>query len=220
MKWSETSKKYILFSAGTFFIFSLVFAEFAYKLIKDELVYFDQWIIDKVLMIVSPKLTIIMSFFTSLGSSKTLLAFLFIAIVAMLLYKKNWEAIFLLFGTAGGLVLNEILKSIFQRQRPTLHRLIEVNGYSFPSGHSMSSFIFYGMVCIFLFTFLSSRAIKAIFFFITVFLILMIGLSRIYLGVHYPSDVIAGFAAGGAWLAVCIMGWMIITGSWRAFEKE
>ncbi|KAB2333180.1 phosphatase PAP2 family protein [Cytobacillus depressus] len=196
----------MIFSVVILLLFSFVFANFAEELIEAKLYHFDQMIIDQVLLWVNPNLTLMMKFFTFLGSTKALIVLLLIVAGLMIWNKKRWEAIFLLIGTAGGAIFNEILKEIFHRERPTLHRLIEVKGYSFPSGHSMVSFIFYGMVCMFFIMFLESRAIKAVVFLITVFVIFMIGLSRIYLGVHYPSDVLAGFAAGGAWLIICLMG--------------
>ncbi|HEX6922907.1 MAG TPA: phosphatase PAP2 family protein, partial [Bacillales bacterium] len=99
---------------------------------------------------------------------------------------------------------------IFQRQRPEIHRLIEVTGYSFPSGHAMGSFVFYGMLGYFFILFLKSEYLKAGSTLLMAGLIFMIGFSRVYLGVHYPSDVLAGFAAGGAWLTICIIGLKVV----------
>lgn len=200
------TKKYLLFSVIILLFSCIIFTNFADELIGDELFKFDQMVIDSVLLLVSPKLTVIMKFFTFLGSSKVVPIILFFSCVLMVFNKKKWEATFLLFGVAGGVLFNELLKEIFHRQRPTLHRIIEENGYSFPSGHSMVSFILYGMLCMFIITFLFNRAMKIIIVGITAFIIFMIGLSRVYLGVHYPSDVLAGFAAGSIWLIICLLG--------------
>ena len=74
----------------------------------------------------------------------------------------------------------------------------------------MISFIFYGMLCMLLIVFLKSRKAKVSMFLIAIFIISAIGISRIYLGVHYPSDVMAGYAAGGAWLTICLMGLKLV----------
>lgn len=116
----------------------------------------------------------------------------------------------------GGMVFNLLLKELFRRERPELHRLIEEGGYSFPSGHSMASFLFYGMVAVFLYLFVVSRLAKLGIVLAAVILIACVGASRIYLGVHYPSDVLAGYAAGGAWLVLCLLGMHLVLERRRA----
>jgi undecaprenyl-diphosphatase len=103
----------------------------------------------------------------------------------------------------GGEILNQLLKLLIHRARPEMI-LIHARGYSFPSGHAMLSVIAYG-----LFTYLlclQNRSWKKRVVLVCgcAILALLIGLSRIYLGVHYFSDVVAGFAAGGLWLSTCI----------------
>src|SRR5699024_1480614 len=105
----------------------------------------------------------------------------------------------------GADLLNAFIKNIYQRVRPEeINHLIEQSGYSFPSGHSMGSIIVFGSFIFLAFRYFKSKTIKrglSIFFSL---LILLIGLSRIYLGVHYLSDVIAGFSLVFAWLALSI----------------
>ena len=153
-----------------------------------------------------------MLFFTFFGSIEALLLLTILSCAFLIWKNKRWEACFLVIGIGCGGIFNFLLKWIFQRERPDLHRLINESGYSFPSGHSMGAFIFYGMLCMLLLTFFPSIKSKVIFILSTSLFIFMIGLSRIYLGVHYPSDVIAGFAAGGAWMCVCLIGLKLILG--------
>jgi membrane-associated phospholipid phosphatase len=154
--------------------------------------------------------TFIMKFFTLLGSTTALISLCVISIILMIWQKKRWETLFLIVAILGGVLFNHLLKWTFHRNRPTVHRLIEETGFSSPSGHSMVSFVFYGMLGMLFFMFLKSKGLKGIVFISGAVVILMIGLSRIYLGVHYPSDVLAGFAAGGAWLTICLMGLKLV----------
>lgn len=105
--------------------------------------------------------------------------------------KKNKFSIVCNLGIAA--ILNIILKSIIQRPRPIGHRLIDESGYSFPSGHSMVSMAFYGYLVYLIVKNVKNKYLRAISSCILLLLILFIGLSRIYLGVHYTSDVIGGF---------------------------
>ena len=93
---------------------------------------------------------------------------------------------------------------IIQRPRPEDFRLIEETGYSFPSGHSMASMAFYGLIIYFAFKYVKNKNAKIIICTILSLLVLLIGISRIYLGVHYASDVIAGFVLSIAYLVVYI----------------
>ena len=90
-------------------------------------------------------------------------------------------------------LLNFILKNILQRPRPTEYRIIDQSGYSFPSGHSMVSMAFYGFLIYLIFKFVQNKKIKYLLISFLTILIILIGISRIYLGVHYTSDVLAGF---------------------------
>lgn len=116
----------------------------------------------------------------------------------------------MLLALGGGMAFNLLLKWLYHRERPSIHRLVEESGYSFPSGHSMAAFLFFGMMAMLLTLFVVSRAAKAVIILAAVVLILLVGISRIYLGVHYPSDVLAGFAAGGVWLVMCLLGLKIV----------
>lgn len=185
-------------------LFTLIFTVLAVRLSGSGLFAFDDRISSWVFKLVSDRMTPVMKGFTFLGSTVGITLFTIIAIGWMIWRKQYWEPLFLVIAVLGGTAFNHVLKAIFHRERPTLHRLIEQSGYSFPSGHSMESFIFYGMICMLLFVFFKNTRTRALLLLLTALIILSIGVSRIYLGVHYPSDVLAGYCAGGAWLIVCL----------------
>lgn len=101
-------------------------------------------------------------------------------------------------------ILNQLLKFVLQRPRPDDYRLIDESGYSFPSGHSMISMAFYGYLIYLIYKSKFNKYVKIILITIFIFLILFIGISRIYLGVHYTSDVIAGILLSISYLIVFI----------------
>lgn len=104
----------------------------------------------------------------------------------------------------GAGVLNLLLKLLFQRARPVIEHLVDQGGFSFPSGHSMGSMICYGGI-LFLFTkVISKKQVRIGLILFGAALILLIGISRIYLGVHFATDVIGGFSAGASWLSFTI----------------
>ena len=101
-------------------------------------------------------------------------------------------------------ILNQLLKRILQRTRPTEYRIIEETGYSFPSGHSMISMAFYGYLIYLIYKYAKNKYIKWISIVLLSILICAIGISRIYLGVHYTSDVLGGFLISISYLIIYI----------------
>ena len=101
-------------------------------------------------------------------------------------------------------ILNQIIKFIMQRPRPTEFRIIEETGYSFPSGHSMVSLAFYGYLIYLIYKSINNKHLKRTLIIILSVLICIIGVSRIYLGVHYTSDVLGGFLISFAYLIIYI----------------
>ena len=101
-------------------------------------------------------------------------------------------------------ILNHIIKFIMQRPRPTEFRIIEETGYSFPSGHSMVSLAFYGYLIYLIYKYINNKHLKRTLIIILSVLICIIGVSRIYLGVHYTSDVLGGFLISFAYLIIYI----------------
>lgn len=170
----------------------------------------------------SPALTKVMEFFTTIGSAKFSIV---IAVAAMIfLYfvlRHRLELIFLGCALGGSAVMNQILKMIFHRERPTVHRLIEETGYSFPSGHTMGAFALYAALAFLLWRHIDSRAGRSILLAGSCMAILMIGVSRVYLGVHYPSDIIGAMMASGFWLGFTIWAYQLYMErrSARTFSK-
>ncbi len=101
----------------------------------------------------------------------------------------------------GALILNQVLKFIVQRPRPDGFRLATESSYSFPSGHSMISMAFYGLLIWMIWKYEKDNILRHVWCCLFAVIIVMVGISRIYLGVHYASDVIAGFCVSFLWLA-------------------
>ncbi|KQL46343.1 hypothetical protein AN963_15385 [Brevibacillus choshinensis] len=207
---SRKTRQYVWFCVLFIVAFVYAFAKLGSEMLEQELSLFDSAVIGWVQSGISPALTSFMLFITFLGSTSALLMVITVAAGLMWWQKKRWEALFLVIALGGGVLFNLVLKWSYHRERPSILRLVEEEGFSFPSGHSMASFILYGMIGILLYLFVVSRAAKVAIVVIVVALILLIGTSRIYLGVHYPSDVLAGYTAGGAWLAICLLGLRLV----------
>lgn len=180
-----------------------IFAELADRLKERELERFDNALIEFIQGMISDRLTFIMKVITYFGSVTWLTIAAIIVSLVLAIYQKKRYAVFILFSSGAGALFNLLLKSIFKRERPDLLPIIVAPGFSFPSGHAMASLIFYGALAIILVKISTPVYLDWIFGGFCALVILLIGISRIYLGVHYPSDVIAGFAAGGAWLTIC-----------------
>lgn len=182
----------------------LLFIKLCEDVIKQELTVFDDNVYNFVARFITPDMTYFMKFLTYCASGPVLISLTIIIFIAL---HKNRKRLYygwlIVINLVASLMLNEIFKVIFHRQRPDILRLIDITGYSFPSGHSMVSICFYGLIAYLLYKNLKTRWKYPIVFLLAI-LILSIGISRIYLGVHYASDVIGGFSAGLAWLAVFI----------------
>lgn len=146
-------------------------------------------------------LTNIFKIITEFGDA-TILITICVTLLVILKNKKIGIAISL--NLASVALLNQILKRIVQRPRPEGFRLIQESGYSFPSGHSMASMAFYGLIIYFVFKYIKNKSIRNMICAVLSLLIILIGVSRIYLGVHYASDVIAGFLVSIAYLIIYI----------------
>jgi undecaprenyl-diphosphatase len=149
----------------------------------------------------NPILDAVMGTLTTLGSTIVVVP-LFVAALVLLIWRRyRREALFLTVSMAGSLVLNQSLKLIFQRPRPQLAWAQVQPEYSFPSGHAMNSIVFYVAVALIAWVIWGRRAgLSATV--LAIVLALLIGTSRIYLGYHYFTDVVAGLLAGAAWLII------------------
>ena len=141
---------------------------------------------------------------TSLGSFTLVLLVTLGAIGYLVIDGKRAAALFVLVAIAGGVVLSEGLKHLFARPRPELvAHLVEVQTASFPSGHAMLSAVTFLTLGALLARIQSRRRLKAYVISVAILLTLLIGASRVYLGVHWPTDVLAGWCAGAAWAMGC-----------------
>ena len=149
--------------------------------------------------LISDFATPIAKFITNFGGA----IFLVIATITLFIVIKNKKiGISILSNVAIVTVLNQLIKRILQRPRPTEYRLIEETGFSFPSGHSMVSMAFYGYLIYLIYKYVKNKYLKWISIVLLSILICSIGISRIYLGVHYTSDVLGGFLISLSYLIV------------------
>ena len=151
--------------------------------------------------LISDFVTPIAKFITNFGGA----IFLSIATVMLFLFIKNKKiGLSIISNIVIITVLNQLLKRILQRPRPTEFRIVEETGYSFPSGHSMVSMAFYGYLIYLIYRYIKNKYVKWTLITLLSILICLIGISRIYLGVHYTSDVLGGFLLSISYLIVYI----------------
>lgn len=181
-----------------------IFLKIGNEILGDEVFSFDITITNFIYSFRSPQMTYVMLFITSLGGA----FFLFILSIITILYiatKRRKDAIIYSIILYTGVILNIIVKQIVQRPRPHHLPLIREDSFSFPSGHAMNSFVFYAAFSYFILRETKNTKIAIVISIVSVLLVLCIGLSRIYLGVHYPSDVVAGYIAGFIWFISAIL---------------
>ena len=151
--------------------------------------------------LISDFATPIAKFITNFGDA----IFLTVLTIILFILIKNKKIGFSIFSNLVTItVLNQLLKRILQRPRPTEFRIIEETGYSFPSGHSMVSMAFYGYLIYLIYKYVKNKYVKWILIALLSILICTIGVSRIYLGVHYTSDVFGGFLVSISYLILFI----------------
>lgn len=150
----------------------------------------DTKVYNFIIKIKSNELTNIVKAITNLGDTFIIISSI---IMCFLLFRKRIYPILITSNILGIVLLNQTLKHIVMRPRPEFLHLVEESGFSFPSGHSMAAFGFYGYFIYLISISKLNKKIKIILNIILSILILLIGLSRVYLGVHYISDIVAGF---------------------------
>ena len=159
----------------------------------------------------------VMHAFTQLGSHVAIGTFAGITAIALWRRKRPHDAWTIVVSTGGAMAINTILKNIFQRQRPVeLARRIKLpKSHSFPSGHSLLSAATYPIVAHHLVE-NHSLPVQGVAHTISAFIILGVGFSRVYFGVHFPSDVLGGFAAGFGWLGLTSLSHTVVDRSEQA----
>jgi len=142
---------------------------------------------------------------TALGTGLVVIVIVAIAATFLSLTRHRYSALLLLVSTGGGIILNNILKLIFNRDRPQVFEwLAHASSSSFPSGHAMSAAIVYATIGYLAARLQRRRWARWLTMFLAFCMIVLICISRLYLGVHYPSDVAAGVVLGLAWAAFCM----------------
>ena len=180
------------------FLFVVVlFAYIADEVVEGETLHRDEKLLLLINHFATPVLNQCMLFITTLGDVTSILLAT-IVIGAYLLRRKKWQALTQLgFGIAGAAILNILLKLLFERQRPQLwDLLIHESTYSFPSGHAMLTSTL-GLTIILLAWHTKWRWWVVG---VVVLYVILVGFSRLYLGVHYPTDILAGWCIGSAWV--------------------
>ena len=197
----------LLISAGCSCLFVAIAAG---VIIGGPLTRFDMWVADALHAHASgaPVLTEAVRVVGAPGSLATL-ALVSVVAAATLLVQRRWSALASwLVAVIGGEALNLLLKDLFARPRPRFERpLVAEASHSFPSGQAMESLVVYGMLAYFVVLILSGSGKRVAVAVGAAVLVILIGFGRAYLGAHYLSDVVGGFAAGGAWLGAVIACW-------------
>lgn len=170
---------------------------------RDPLTVVDVFISDWFRIYATPSFTVKMALVSALASTFAVLS-LCILVATLLLWKRRWYGLLALaLVVPGGLLLNFLLKITFARSRPGWGD-VDLIGYSFPSGHTMTATLFYGLLGVLFVIEVKSWWGRSIAAALALMIICAVGFSRIYLGAHYFSDVVAAVAAGAAWLAICL----------------
>ena len=140
---------------------------------------------------------------TSLGSFSVLGILVVVVFAYLLLVGKQRTGWFMVFAVVGGTIISTVLKALFDRPRPDLTGVAEVFTASFPSGHATVSAVVFLTIGAMLAEATPERRLKLLYIATAILLTVLVGVSRIYLGVHYPTDVLAGWSLGAAWALLC-----------------
>ncbi len=214
------NKLYYQFS-GSCFLLLFAFLGYTAKFYPQWLKPFDVWVIERVATL-RPHFNGFFLWITQFANPLTVVI-LALAILFVLLYGKQYaEALWFSLGVIGiaGL-LNPILKTFFNRTRPDLlPHLVTEHSLSFPSGHATASMILYGSLFLLLPVFVRSKGLRYALQTFLVLIIFTIGFSRIYLGVHFPTDIIGGFSLSLSWLLLTFPIYQEKRFVWRFQSKQ
>lgn len=197
------------------------FFELFDELQDNELGRFDDKITAPIHSLRTPWLTNVLLVITWMGDQ---IAYIIFSILLFIFFYIRYGSLIfplqtsLVLIVAGG--LNRWLKALIERPRPHAEHLVEAGSLSFPSGHAMSSIAFFGFLIYLVWRLISTAWIRWVLTVVLTSLILLIGFSRVYLGVHYPSDILAGYAAGGACLAIFITAFTYVRYRYARKGKE
>jgi undecaprenyl-diphosphatase len=193
----------LLLGLATAIVALIFFGWLADEALEGDARAFDDATRAAVHQLASPLLTLIMRGLSFVGSTIALTVGTIFVVIRFAMQKWTREAKLFALTMIGAGLMNITLKLAFKRPRPVpFFNLTPPESYSFPSGHSLTSAVFFGALAAILTARIKSRRVKAAIWIVSTAMFLLIGLSRIYLGVHYTTDVIAGFAAALIWILV------------------
>lgn len=183
-----------------------LFIELTETLKTETLAAYDTQITDYIISYRTPGLTHYFLFVTNIGDFYGYLIVVGLCVLVSSVVFKRWKyvvqiTLVLILAT----ISNMMLKRFIDRARPGIEHLVSVESLSYPSGHAMSAMAFYGFMIFLFYKFRMNKILKLCAILFLAILILSIGLSRIYLGVHFPSDVLGGFIAGFIWVIFCAL---------------
>lgn len=196
-------------TAGVLLMLSMswIFGKIAYGVTADSIHLVDLQVAHWFHLHARPGLTRFVLALTHLHGIAGILLWTAIFAAYLIRQKKYYWLLSLLLCVPPGMMLNALMKEIFQRARPSFEDpLLTLSTYSFPSGHTAGTTLFYGMLASYLFWHATGAMRRVAIIVLAVMMVALVGVSRIYLGVHYLSDVLAAIAAGCAWLALCLTG--------------
>ncbi len=192
------------------------FGWLAEEMHENETIQFDTAVRNAVHTVAAPGVTSFFKFMSNANGPVALFLYTGLMVAWSLYMGYRTTAALMAVMMVGGTLLDGVLKLAFHRARPVPYfGLAPPRDYSFPSGHSLMSLCFYGTAAYLIGVHLNSRAMRVAVRTLAGIIALTVGISRIYLGVHYPSDVVAGFAAGLVWLTGIIFAYQRITGNKR-----
>ena len=183
----------------------IAFAELVDEILEKETLGWDRQAYELLQQFSGESMDLIMYSMTFIGSAVSVVVLSVLMILWLVLRKRYLCILLFVVTNLGGVGFNLLLKQSFQRARPVIDEQIGAVGYSLPSGHAMGAMIFYGFLGYLLLRSHRNRWFKVFLSLVFLALIVLIGLSRVYLNAHYFSDVLAGFCAGSAWLVACIL---------------
>lgn len=168
-----------------------------FVIIKNNL-YIDEYGYSLISKLKNENMTNIIKIITNIGGTIIIAV---VTILSLFIFRKKKIDICIILNLLGIFILNNVLiKNIIVRDRPTGINIIEENGYSFPSGHAAISTVVYGYLIYLIYNYVSNKKLKYVLISILSIIILVVGLTRIYLGVHYTSDVLGGYLLGISYL--------------------
>jgi undecaprenyl-diphosphatase len=211
LRWLARQEAVVLLTALGIVLALFGFIEVAEEMREGDIRHFDEWLLrlprresNLSVPIGPPWLSGAMTDITALGGTAVLVVVSLVAIGYLVLQHRYGATALVIAASAGGGLLSVALKQVFARTRPDIvPHLVLAEGHSFPSGHSMAAAVTYLTLGALLARFAARRRVRVYIIGIALVLTVLIGITRVYLGVHYPSDVLAGWAAGLAWALLC-----------------